>query len=519
MKKLNVRLEKAFREAMRVREVPFEEQTDWVKWLRFYLDFCLRYHCSPREQESLQPWLEKLAARRQTPRQQDQAARAVRLYWDTVVEMEAGLEIHPSVAAWEGVMLRLKEEIMVRQYSPVTLRTYGNWVRQFGRFLAGKMPEEVDDEDAVKFLTYLAEKRGVVAATQNQAFSALLFLYRHVLKAPYELGDRVVRAKRRKHLPVVLGRAELEGLFAKMDYPYQLLARLMYGCGLRLKEGLRLRVQDFNFEDGILTVRRGKGGKDRTVPLPEVLREELEEHLARVRHLYECDLAERYDGATMPLGSEANWDRKAREWPWQYFFPSRELVVVAEGGGAAAERDAGSAEAGLMRDAGVGMRDGQRRRSCMDGQAFGKALREASRAARIPKRVTAHVLRHSFASHLVLAGYDITTVRDLLGHANVQTTMIYLQTVPERTRKTRRSPLDLGEEAFSGGGQVAGFGPWGRLEFGHSSHHTPCDDRLDAPACPRHVHFPGFVLHSETLPRGEMQSRCLGARHVRDSTR
>ena len=263
-----------------------------------------------------------------------------------------------------------------------------------------------------------------------------------------------MRAKRHRYVPTVLSRRELEAVFGELGYPHALLARLMYGCWLRLKEALRLRVQDFNFGDGVLTVRRGKGGKDRTVPLPEVLREELEEHLARVRHLYECDLAERYDGATMPRGSEANWDRKAREWPWQYFFPSRELMVVAEGGGGAVVRDAGSAEAGLMRDAGsaeagpmrdagVGMGDGQRRRSCMDGQAVGKALREASRAARIPKRVTAHVLRHSFASHLVLAGYDITTVRDLLGHANVQTTMIYLQTVPERTRKTRRSPLDL----------------------------------------------------------------------------
>ena len=448
MKKLNRRLETAFREAMRIREVPFEQHTDWVKWLRFYLDFCLNYHFPPRERESLQPYLEKLASRRQTPGQQNQAARAVRLYWEAVVEMEAGKAIHPSVAAWEKILQRLKEEIMVRQYSAATLRTYRGWARQFGRFLAGKMPSDVDDSDAVRYLTFLAEKRGVVATTQNQAFNALLFLYRHVLKVPYELGDRVKRAKRSRHVPTVLSRKELDTLFAHMNYPYALLAQLLYGCGLRLKEGLRLRVQDFNFDEGILTVRRGKGRKDRTVPLPEVLRDELEEHLARVRHLHDCDLAESYDGATMPRGSAVNWDRKAREWPWQYFFPSRELVLITD------ERlgDFGVAtsEHETVREP-FGPLEGQRRRSCMDGQAFGKALREAARVAKISKRVTAHVLRHSFASHLLLAGYDIRTIQDLLGHANVQTTMIYLQTVPEKTKKTRQSPLDLSSEAFRQG--------------------------------------------------------------------
>jgi integrase len=255
--------------------VPSDQRNDYLKWLRFYLDFCLKYHHAPRDEESLSPFLQKLTEKRQAPDLQKQAAASVALYYDLMKSWttapEANAEVESARAPWDACYARLKEEVRLRQYSPKTFTTYAGWIGQFQKFLENKNPVEVNSDDARRFLTHLAVKRGVVASTQNQAFNALLFLYRHILKTDYELGDTVVRARRKRFIPVVLSRQEIDAVLARLQAPYHLAVQLLYGCGLRLNECLTLRVQCLNFDEGILTVHDGKGRKDRTVPLPRAL--------------------------------------------------------------------------------------------------------------------------------------------------------------------------------------------------------------------------------------------------------
>ena len=318
---------------------------------------------------------------------------------------------------WEGVFGRLKEEIRLRQYSPKTWKTYRVWADQFRIFLGGKAPGEVSAEDARRFLTYLVTERNVVATTQNQAFNALLFVYRHILKVDYDLKDSVTRARRTKYIPVVMTREEVERVVGALEYPFNLLAGVLYGCGLRLFECLNLRVQSINFGDRIVTVTDGKGKKDRTVPLPERLVPELEKHLKRVENLHRMDLERGFDGVFMPGALDRKWRGAAKELVWQWVFPAKTLTLVPE--------------------------SGEHRRYHVHESVAQKALREGVRKAKIRKRVTAHTFRHSFASHLLQANYDIRTIQEMLGHSDVKTTMIYTHTVKSRTLKERRSPLDF----------------------------------------------------------------------------
>ena len=217
-----------------------ETYGNYVKWLRFYLDFCENYQHPPRDRESLQPFLRKLASKNQSRERQEEAAASVEVLHGLVAAREkskqAGeVEAQPE-DAWDHVALRLKEEVRLRQYSDKTLKTYRSWISQFGTFLEHKDPGKVDSGDAKRFLTHLAVDRGVAASTQNQAFNALLFLYRHILKAEYELGNEVVRAKRTKYIPVVLSREEIDRIVKGLPYPHNLTIQVMYGCGLRMFE-------------------------------------------------------------------------------------------------------------------------------------------------------------------------------------------------------------------------------------------------------------------------------------------
>jgi integron integrase len=221
-------------------------------------------------------------------------------------------------------------------------------------------------------LTHLVTDRNVVASTQNQAFNALLFLYRHILKADYDLKDKVVRARRTRYIPVVLTREEVDRVIQHLEYPFSLAVNLLYGCGLRLFECLNLRVGCINFDDKILTVHDGKGKKDRTLPLPEKLIPELKRHMARVAHLHERDLAAGYDGVFMPGALDRKWKGAPMEWVWQWVFPAPTLTFVPDAG--------------------------KHRCYHLHESVLQRALRVAVRKAKIPKRVTAHTFRHSFAS-------------------------------------------------------------------------------------------------------------------------
>ena len=421
MRQIAKPLQDAVLKALRERSVPPAQHPDYLKWLRFYLDFCLKYRHAPRDSDSLPPFLQKLTAKDQSLERQQQAAASIALYYELMRTWSSAPEANPRAEAarapWDECYRRLKEEVRLRQYSPKTFQTYATWIGQFQKFLENKPAAQVNSDDARRFLTHLAVDRRVVASTQNQAFNALLFLYRHVLKTDYELRDTVVRARRTRYIPVVLSRAEIDAVIARLHAPYHLAVQLLYGCGLRLNECLTLRVQCLNFDEGVLTVHDGKGRKNRTVPLPRALYPALHKQMEQVRSLYDADVKAGFDGVFMPGALDRKWKSASKEFVWQWVFPAKTLTLVP--------------------------RDNERRRYHMHDSELQKALHEAVRLAQIPKRVTCHTMRHSFASHLLRANYDMRTIQQLLGHSDIRTTMIYTHTVKSRTIKEVGSPLDF----------------------------------------------------------------------------
>jgi integron integrase len=266
------------------------------------------------------------------------------------------------------------------------------------------------------FLTHLAVEGKVAASTQNQAKSALLFLYRQVLDCELPWLDNVERAKAPKRLPVVLTQTEVQALLTRLRGTHWLLASLLYGAGLRLMEGLRLRVKDVDFKRKEILVRDGKGFKDRVTMLPMALVEPLRAHLERVRELHRRDLAAGLGAVYLPYALERKYPNAACEWIWQYVFPSIKLAVDP--------------------------RSGETRRHHVQDQALQRAVKQAVRDADLSKPATPHTLRHSFATHLLEGGYDIRTVQELLGHSDVSTTMIYTHVLNKGGRGVV-SPLDL----------------------------------------------------------------------------
>lgn len=301
-------------------------------------------------------------------------------------------------------------------YSRKTLKTYALWSRQFQRFLKNKPPLELSATDVKEYLTFLAVKCNVAASTQNQAFNALLFLYRHALKIDFGRHTDIPRAKKSHYIPMVLSMEEIEAIVAQLYYPYNLFVLVLFGCGLRLFECLQIRVGDFNFAAGTL-LAHGKGKKDRTLPIPELITPELKEQIRMVGELHERDLAAGYAGVFLDDDIEKKYPKAPKEFSYQWVFPQRSLTVAAE--------------------------TGELRRYHLHESDFQRALSRAVRKAKIPKRVTAHTFRHSYATHLLQANYDIRGIQTKLGHSSLKTTMIYTHCVPVRTVKEMKSPLDL----------------------------------------------------------------------------
>ncbi|HNX53298.1 MAG TPA: integron integrase [Pontiellaceae bacterium] len=308
----------------------------------------------------------------------------------------------------------MKNLLKIRHYSPRTLQTYTEWAqRYFGYAKRQKLAWDAPETIRV-WLSSLATQHNVAASTQNQAFSAVLFLFREVLKA--DLPEvNAVRAKRGPKLPVVLTPEEVQKVFSCSEGTVGLMLRLSYGAGLRISELIRLRVQDIDFGNETLLVRSGKGDKDRATTLPASLTSELKAHLDRVRALHEADLAKGFGAVWLPGALARKYPNAPTEWKWQYVFPAKNLSVDPEGG--------------------------MTRRHHVSEQILQRALKKAADAADIPKRVSIHTLRHSFATHLLMQGVNIREVQELLGHKSVETTMIYTHVV--RTMSNRpKSPLD-----------------------------------------------------------------------------
>ena len=310
---------------------------------------------------------------------------------------------------------QVRGKIRLKHYSLRTEQTYVEWIKRFILHHGKRHPRDMGATEVEAFLTDLAVRGRVAASTQNQAKSALLFMYKEVLGIDLPWLDGIESAKTPKRLPVVLTRDEARAVLSCLSGTHWLIASLLYGTGLRLMECLRLRVKDVEFSRGEVLVRDSKGFKDRITMLPLSLAKPLEEHLSRVRALHERDLAAGGGEVYLPYALSRKYPAAGREWGWQFVFPS----------------------GGLSTDP----RDGAVRRHHLQDQAVQRAMKQAVRDAGINKPATPHTLRHSFATHLLEGGYDIRTMQELLGHADVATTMIYTHVLNKGGRGVT-SPLD-----------------------------------------------------------------------------
>ena len=325
-------------------------------------------------------------------------------------------ETVPPVLQNPKLLDRVRGEMRRRNYSQRTEKSYIAWIRRFILFNNKRHPAEIGEAEVTRFLTDLAVTGKVSASTQNQALSALLFLYREVLQTDIEWIEGIVRARRPAQLPVVLTRTEVTALFSSLHGIEWIMASLLYGAGLRLLECCRLRVKDLDLVRREITVRNGKGAKNRVTILPTKVVEPLAAHLERKRQQHEDDLSHGAGSVELPTALERKYPKAAWEWGWQWVFPATRFYLDPV--------------------------SGRRRRHHLHESVLQKAVRGAALQSRIAKPATCHSLRHSFATHLLEDGYDIRTIQELLGHSDVSTTMIYTH-VLNRGGRGVRSPLDI----------------------------------------------------------------------------
>lgn len=373
------------------------------------------------------PWQERISASRTLPSDHATVARDYDVPLRTAVGAPAASSDRDAQPG-NDIVARLTQtypahardtirEIRLRQYSIRTEQTYLHWLARFVRFHGQRDPAELEGSHVAAFLEHLVMVRKVSAGTQTQALNALVFFFRQVLKREQlELGP-FAHSKKPRYVPMVLSRDEVARLFAQINHPIALImAKLLYGCGLRLMECVRLRILDIDFDYQYIIVRQGKGGKDRRVPLPQVLHEALRAQLAYVATLHNGDLEKGYGRVYLPDALARKYPNAPREYRWQYVFPSSKISTDP--------------------------RSGAVRRHHVHENGLQKYIKSAATSAGLSKRVTCHTLRHCFATHLLESGYDIRTVQELLGHADVATTMIYTH-VLNKPGVTVASPLDV----------------------------------------------------------------------------
>lgn len=316
---------------------------------------------------------------------------------------------------WKPLEEKMREALRLRHRSLSTEKTYLIWLRSFRAFVGQKQPDQLGGRDLQDFLSHLAVEKKVSASTQNQALNAIVFFFRHVLNKNIDQELSAVRAKQRRHLPVVLTPKEIQSIFDQMSGTTRLMAMLIYGGGLRLQECLQLRVKDIDLEKSVLIVRSGKGDRDRRTILPESLKNDLIHHIGEIRSLYDQDRKNEIAGVWLPGALEKKYPNAGKEWGWFWLFPSKSLSVDPRGHVV--------------------------RRHHVHQAALQKAFKVAAGKAGITKQASVHTLRHSFATHLLENGYDIRTIQELLGHRNLQTTMIYTH-IASKNILGVRSPLD-----------------------------------------------------------------------------
>jgi integron integrase len=398
------------------KKIPF-----YAYWASRFLAFCNKHDLTEPSRACLEFAHSLMADQKIAGWQIKQAEDAVRLYLthfkaDMKPELQ-GSEGETEFSA-EYLIEETKRLIRVKHYSYSTERTYIDWITRFIKYIQdikGVRTGRPAPEDIRNYLTHLAVKKHVSSSTQNQAFNALLFLFRDVLKV--EIGDisGSVRAKRGQRLPVVLSMEEVKSLFKHLSGTALLIAHLLYGAGLRLMELARMRVKDVDFDMNVITVRSGKGDKDRTTVLPASVRDRLRTHIEKVKSLHEKDLSAGHGEVYLPDALARKYPNAEKEPGWQYVFPSAKLSVDP--------------------------RSGKVRRHHITDKAIQSAVATAVKKAGIVKHATVHTLRHSFATHLLMSGVNIREIQDLLGHKSVETTMIYTHVLRDMSHAPQ-SPLD-----------------------------------------------------------------------------
>lgn len=312
----------------------------------------------------------------------------------------------------------VRDKIRVKHYSLSTERTYLYWIKYYILFHNKKHPREMAKTEIEQFLTYLATQKKVSPTTQNQAFSAILFLYREVMGI--DISDwniQALRAQERKHIPQVLTKDEVQKVIGELTGIYQLMVQMMYGCGLRMQEVLNLRIKDIDFGFDKVYIWDSKSLKDRTVPLPQVLKLRLKVQVEYAEALHEKDVADGYGTVYLPYALEKKYPNAKYETKWQYLFPMRNVA-----------KDPGSEAI---------------RRHHVHEKTLGRNIKQAAMKAKIHKRVTSHIFRHSYATHLLQSGIDLRSIQELLGHKSVETTMVYTHVVAEMNKGKVASPLDM----------------------------------------------------------------------------
>lgn len=314
------------------------------------------------------------------------------------------------------LMERVRRKIREKHYSPKTETTYTKWIKSFIFFHGKKHPQELGEREVSAFLSYLANERDVAASTQNQALNAVVFLYKHVLEIELGSFGKFSRAKRPRTVPTVMTHEEAMSVVECLDGVYKLQAMILYGGGLRPMECHRLRVKDIDFAANKVTIREGKGGKERVTLLAASIKSALQAHLNRVKRIHDYDLSIGLGEVALPHALHRKNPHAAREWGWQYVFPSKRISTCKK--------------------------SGRKGRHHIDESGLQKAIKAATKIVGITKRVAPKTFRHTFATNLLLAGYDIRTIQDLLGHKKVETTMIYTHVIRAETDKVV-SPIDI----------------------------------------------------------------------------
>jgi len=387
----------------------------FINWVNRFLQ--LNFAKQLSNQDKIMQFVEHLAIDNSLKDwQREQARQAVEIYLNMFLAKVTGVSSsgrHPDLPATAEKMRTI---LRLKHYAYRTEQTYLDWVRKYFNYCYAENHDYKSSVTVKLYLSYLASGLKVAASTQNQAFNSLLFLFRHVFELELDDISDSVRAKGKKNFPAVLSVAEVKLLFSQVEGTQRMILELIYGSGLRVSELTRLRVMNIDFDNLHLIVKDGKGGKDRIVSLPRKLEEDLRIHLAKVKELHNQDLSLGFGEVYLPPALGRKYPNAGREWKWQYVFPSVNLATDP--------------------------RSGKTRRHHILDHTVQRIMKKAVTAAKIPKKATVHTLRHSFATHLLMSGVNIREIQELLGHKNLETTMIYTHIVRELS-EAPRSPLDM----------------------------------------------------------------------------